>query len=63
MTLLHVVEWLAEDRPLASTHFSVAEFRRHLVDGVEQRLRAQPAALSIQTRPGPVLTIRGVPHA
>ena len=40
VTLLHVVEWLPEDQPLASTHFSVSEFRRHMVDDVEQRLRA-----------------------
>jgi nucleotide-binding universal stress UspA family protein len=39
VTLLHVVEWLPEDEPLASAHFSVLEFRRHMVDGVEQRLR------------------------
>lgn len=38
VTLLHVIEWLAEEEPRTSAHFNVPEFRRHLVDDAEQRL-------------------------
>ncbi len=37
VTLLHVVEWLAEDEP---THFNVPEFRGHMVNEAKQRLRS-----------------------
>jgi nucleotide-binding universal stress UspA family protein len=37
VTLLHVVEWLAEDEP---THFNVPEFRGHMVNDAKQRLRS-----------------------
>jgi nucleotide-binding universal stress UspA family protein len=37
VTLLHVVEWLAEDEP---THFNVAEFRGQMVNEAKQRLRS-----------------------
>ena len=40
VTLLHVVEWLPEEEPLASAHFNVPEYRRHMRDDAEQRLRA-----------------------
>jgi len=39
VTLLHVVEWLAEEEPRASTHFNVPEYRRHMVDDAQERLR------------------------
>jgi nucleotide-binding universal stress UspA family protein len=39
VTLLHAVEWLAEEEHRASTHFDVPEYRRHLVDDVQERLR------------------------
>ena len=39
VTLLHVVEWLAEDEPRASVPFSVPEFRRHVVEDAQERLR------------------------
>ena len=31
VTLLHVVEWLAEEEPRASAHFNVPEYRRYMV--------------------------------
>ena len=40
VTLLHVIEWLPEEQPRTSAHFSVPEFRRHMVDEAEQQLRA-----------------------
>jgi nucleotide-binding universal stress UspA family protein len=40
VTLLSVVEWLAEDDPMASAHFNVPEVRRHMREDVEQRLQA-----------------------
>ncbi len=39
VTLLHVLEWLAEDEPRASTHFNVPEYRRYLVNDAQERLR------------------------
>ena len=39
VTLLHVVEWLAEEEPRASTHFNVPEYRRYMVEDAQERLR------------------------
>jgi nucleotide-binding universal stress UspA family protein len=39
VTLLHVLEWLAEEEPRASTHFNVPEYRRYMVDDAQERLR------------------------
>ena len=39
VTLLHVVEWLAEEEPRASAHFSVPEYRRYMVEDGQERLR------------------------
>jgi nucleotide-binding universal stress UspA family protein len=46
VTLLHVVEWLAEEEPRTSTHFSVPEYRRYLVEDARERLRNLVAAES-----------------
>jgi nucleotide-binding universal stress UspA family protein len=40
VTLLHIVEWLAEEEPRASAHFNVPEYRGLLADDAEQRLTA-----------------------
>lgn len=34
-----VIEWLAEDEPHTTAHFSVPEYRRHVVADAEERLR------------------------
>ena len=39
LTLMHVVEWLAEEEPRASVHFNVPEYRRYLAADAEERLR------------------------
>jgi hypothetical protein len=39
VTLLHIVEWLAEEDTRALTKFNAAEYRRHLANDAEQRLR------------------------
>ena len=39
VTLLHVVEWLAEEEPRASAHFDVPEYRRYMVEDGQERLR------------------------
>ena len=39
VTLFHVVEWLAEEEPRASTHFNVPEYRRYMVEDAQERLR------------------------
>ena len=40
LTVLHVVEWLAEEEPRAHAHFNVPEYRRHLAEDAGERLRA-----------------------
>ena len=40
VTLLHVVEWLAEEEPRGLTHFNLQELRDHMVADAAQRLRA-----------------------
>jgi nucleotide-binding universal stress UspA family protein len=39
VTLLHVVEWLAEDEPQTSADFNVPEYRRHMAADARQRMR------------------------
>jgi nucleotide-binding universal stress UspA family protein len=40
VTVLHTIEWLAEEEPRAHAHFNVAEFRQHLVADAQERLNA-----------------------
>jgi nucleotide-binding universal stress UspA family protein len=48
VTVLHVLEWLAEEEPRASVHFNVPEYRKYLADDAQQRLQLllaeQPAS-------------------
>jgi nucleotide-binding universal stress UspA family protein len=46
LTLLHVVEWLAEEDPMVNAHFNVPEVRGHVRKDSEDRLRALVAAES-----------------
>lgn len=39
VTLLHAIEWLAEEEPRAHAHFNVPEYRRLLVEDAQDRLR------------------------
>jgi nucleotide-binding universal stress UspA family protein len=39
VTLMHAVEWLAEEEPRTSAHFNVPEYRRHMAADAEERLR------------------------
>jgi nucleotide-binding universal stress UspA family protein len=39
VTLLHVVEWLAETEPRASAHFNVPEYLRYVSEDGQERLR------------------------
>jgi nucleotide-binding universal stress UspA family protein len=38
VTLVRVIEWLAEEEPKTSTHFNVPEYRRYMVADAEERL-------------------------
>ena len=38
VTLLHVIEWLAEEEPRTSAHFNVPEYRRYMVADAQERL-------------------------
>lgn len=40
VTVLHVIEWLAEEEPRAHAHFNVSEYRQHLVADAHARLQA-----------------------
>jgi nucleotide-binding universal stress UspA family protein len=49
LTVLHVIEWLAEEEPRELVHFSVPEYRQYLLDDARERLQAlvsQEAALA-----------------
>jgi nucleotide-binding universal stress UspA family protein len=39
VTLLHIIEWLAEEEPRASAHFNVPDFRHYLAADARERLR------------------------
>ena len=39
ITVLHVIEWLADEEPRAHAHFNVPEYRQHLVDQAHERLQ------------------------
>jgi len=39
VTVLHVVEWLAEEEPRVHTHFNVPEYRQHLIDDTRARIK------------------------
>ncbi|HEY0875526.1 MAG TPA: universal stress protein [Vicinamibacterales bacterium] len=39
VTLLHAIEWLAEEEPRSSAHFNIPEFRRHMVADAQEQLR------------------------
>jgi nucleotide-binding universal stress UspA family protein len=40
VTMLHAIEWLAEEEPRELVHFNVPEFRRHLTESAHERLAA-----------------------
>ncbi|MDP2389055.1 MAG: universal stress protein, partial [Acidobacteriota bacterium] len=40
LTVVSVVEWLAEEEPLTTAHFNVSEYRQHLINDTRTRLRA-----------------------
>lgn len=40
VTVLHVIDWLAEQEPRADAHFNVPEYRQHLIDDARQRVKA-----------------------
>jgi nucleotide-binding universal stress UspA family protein len=40
VTVLHAIEWLAEEEPREHAHFNVPEYRRHLIDSAREQLRA-----------------------
>ena len=46
VTVLHVIEFLAEHEPRATAHFNVEEFRRALVEDAHERLRKVVAEAS-----------------
>lgn len=61
VTVLHVLEWLAEEEPRAHAHFNVPEYRQHLIDDARQRVRE----LSAEERPRSAIqdvVVHGRPH-
>jgi nucleotide-binding universal stress UspA family protein len=39
ISLLHVIEWLPEEEPRASSHFNIPEYRRYMVQDAQERVR------------------------
>lgn len=40
VTVLHALEWFAEEEPREYTHFNVPEYRQYLIDDARQRVRS-----------------------
>ena len=40
VTVLHALEWLAEEEPRENIHFNVPEYRQYLIDDARQRVQA-----------------------
>jgi nucleotide-binding universal stress UspA family protein len=40
VTVMHAIEWLAEEEPRAHAHFNVPEYRQHLIEDAHSRLQA-----------------------
>lgn len=40
VTVLHAIEWMADEEPRALAHFNVPEYRQHLIEDAHARLRA-----------------------
>jgi nucleotide-binding universal stress UspA family protein len=40
VTVVHVIEWLAEEEPRAHAHFDVPEYRRYLISAARERVQA-----------------------
>ena len=40
VTVLHAIEWLADEEPRAQAHFNVPEYRLHLIEDAHSRLQA-----------------------
>ena len=53
VTVLHVIEWLAEHEPRNYGHFNVPEVRHHLTSEAHERLRALVAESRAAARGGP----------
>lgn len=46
VTVLHVIEWLAEEEPRAHAHFNVSEYRQYLIGHARERVQALVARQS-----------------
>lgn len=46
VTVLHAVEWLAEEEPRVHTHFNVPEYRRYLIEDARTRIEELVASES-----------------
>jgi nucleotide-binding universal stress UspA family protein len=40
VTLVHVIEWMAEEEPQATATFDPQEYRQHLIDAARKRVQA-----------------------
>src|SRR5690606_18379299 len=40
VTLVHAIEWMAEEQPPTQTHFNVPEYRQHMIAAAKERLEA-----------------------
>jgi len=62
VTVLHAIEWLAEDEPRTLAHFNVPEYRQHLVGEGRERVRALMADARPHGRAIEEVVLLGKPH-
>jgi nucleotide-binding universal stress UspA family protein len=62
VTVLHVLEWLAEEEPRPSTHFNVPEYRRYLVDDAHERVQRLLTDVSTKCSKIEGVVVIGRPH-
>jgi nucleotide-binding universal stress UspA family protein len=62
VTVMHALEWLAEDPPLAAMRFDIEEFRRNLAEDATERLRAVVADASRSGDEVDVVVVFGRAH-
>ena len=62
VTVLHVLEWLAEEEPRPSAHFNVPEYSRYLIEDADERLRRLLADEGRQWSEMKGVVVIGRPH-
>jgi nucleotide-binding universal stress UspA family protein len=62
LTLLHTIEWLAEEEPREFAHFSIPEYREHLITDAQEQLESLVAQEAPVNRGVKVMVAIGRAH-